>query len=76
MRIQPFRDGDAYATFQNLRDTTIREIDGLDNEYVLKASPTELEQYYLAKVTVTPLALDAAGYYIEGQERRAMLPVA
>jgi hypothetical protein len=68
MRIRPFRDGDAYATFQNLRDTTVREIEGLENDYVLKASPTELEQYYLDKVTVTPLSLDAAGYYIENQE--------
>lgn len=68
MRIRPFRDGDAYATFQNLRDSTVREIDGLDNQYVLKASPTELEQYYVDKVSVTPLSLDAAGYYIESQE--------
>jgi hypothetical protein len=68
MRIRPFRDGDAHATFQNLRDATVREIDGLDNEYVLKASPTELEQYYVDKVRVTPLSLDAAGYYIDSQE--------
>ena len=68
MRIRPFRDGDAYATFQNLRDTTVREIEGLENDYVLKASPTELEQYYFDKVTVTPLSLDADDYYIESQE--------
>src|ERR1035437_4175586 len=68
MRIRPFQDGDAYATFQNLRESTVREIDGLDNDYVLKASPTELERYYLDKVTVSPLSLDATAYYIESQE--------
>ena len=47
MRINPFRDGDAHATFNNLRDVTIQEIDGLENDYVLKASPTELEQYFM-----------------------------
>ncbi len=66
--MNPFRDGDAYATFSNLREVTVKEIDGLDNDYVLKASPTELEQYYIQKVSVTPLKLDASGYYIEGQE--------
>jgi hypothetical protein len=68
MRIHPFRDGDAHATFSNLRDSTVQEIDGLENDYVLKASPTELEQYYIAKASVTPLTLDGSGYYIEGQE--------
>ena len=68
MPIHPFRDGDAHATFSNLRDVTVREIDGLDNDYVLKASPTELEQYYIDKVSVTPLTLDASSYYIERQQ--------
>lgn len=65
--VSPFTDGDAHATFRNLRDTTVREIEELDNDYVLKASPTELEKYYLDKVTLTPLSLDADGYYIESQ---------
>jgi hypothetical protein len=68
MRISPFRDGDAHATFSNLRESTIKEIDSLENDYVLKASPTELEQYYIEKVSVAPLTLDAFGYYIEGQK--------
>ena len=68
MRIHPFQDGDAFTTFQNLREKTVHEIDGLDNDYVLKASPTELEQYYLDKASVTPLSLDASDYYIESQE--------
>ena len=68
MRIHPFHDGDAHTTFQNLRDKTVSEIEGLDNDYVLKASPTELEQYFLSNVTVTPLSLDATAYYIESQD--------
>lgn len=63
--ISPFRDGDTYATLRNTIDTTVAEIEALENDYVLKASPAELEQYYISKVLVTPLALDAAGHYIE-----------
>jgi hypothetical protein len=53
MRINPFRDGDAHATFDNLREVTLQEIEKLDNDYVLKASPTELEQYYIEKVSIS-----------------------
>lgn len=68
MRINPFYDGDSFPTFSNLRDATVREIEALENDYVLKASPAELEQYYIDKVSVTPLAIDAAGYYIDNQK--------
>jgi hypothetical protein len=68
MGIQPFRDGDTFTTFRALVEGTVREIDSLDNEYVLKASPTELEQYYLSKVTIVPLSLDSANYHIEDQQ--------
>jgi hypothetical protein len=44
-----------------------QEIRSLDNEYILKASPTELEDYYVAKVTMQPLTLHADQYYIENQ---------
>lgn len=64
----PFRDGDTFATFRNLLERTVREIDSLENEYVLKASPTELEEYYVSKVTIAPLSLDAEDHYIEGQK--------
>lgn len=57
MGTRPFGDGDTFATFRALREGTLREIDALENEYVLKASPTELEEYYVSKVTVTPLSL-------------------
>ncbi len=68
MRTRPFRDGDTFATFRALIENTVREIESLENEYVLKASPTELEDYYISKVTVTPLSLDSDNHYIEGQK--------
>lgn len=68
MGIRPFRDGDTFATFRALVEGTAREIDTLDNEYVLKASPTELEEYYISKITITPLSLDVPNHYIEGQK--------
>jgi hypothetical protein len=68
MRTRPFRDGDTFATFRALLENTVREIESLENDYVLKASPTELEDYYVSKVTVTPISLDSDNHYIEGQK--------
>jgi hypothetical protein len=68
MGTRPFRDGDTFATFRGVVEGTVREIDALDNEYTLKASPTELEEYYVSKVTITPLSLDITNHYIEGQK--------
>ena len=68
MRIQPFRDEGALQTFLNIVEQTIREIEVLENDYVLKASSVELEQYYVSKVTITPLTLSAKEYYIDKQE--------
>lgn len=66
--IRPFEDGDADLTFQNRTKQTIREIEALENEYVLNASPVELEQYYVSKVKITPLTLYAKKHYIDKQE--------
>lgn len=68
MRIHPFHDGDSHSTFYNLRERTVREIEALDNEYVLKASEVELEHYYIDQVSVNQLTLDASGYYIDEQK--------
>jgi hypothetical protein len=65
--MKPFRDGNAYGSFRALLEKVQRDIDSLDNEYVLKASPTELEEHYVSKVTIDPLALDIDGQYIEDQ---------
>jgi hypothetical protein len=57
-----------YTTFRNLLDKTILEIRKLENEYVLKASPTELEQYYLQKILLQPLVLHANELQIEDRQ--------
>jgi hypothetical protein len=65
--MKPFRDGDTFATFQNLNEKVTAEINALDNEYVLKASPTELEQYFVDKVLLEPLVLRIDERYIKSQ---------
>ena len=67
MQIYPFRDGSTFATFRKLLEKVSKEIQSLDNEYVLKASQVELEEYYIKKVTIKPLILHADQYYIENQ---------
>jgi len=67
MRIRPFRNGDTFATFRNVTEKVTQEIQSLDNGYVLKAAPTELEDYYVDKVTIQPILLHADQYYIENQ---------
>jgi hypothetical protein len=67
MRIRPFGDGDVHATFGNLQEKIKMEIDSLENEYVLKASQTELEQHFIDKGLINPLVLHADRYYIESQ---------
>ena len=68
MSIYPFQDGDTVATFRNITERTVAKIEALENDYVLKASPTELEHYYVSEVVVRPLVLDASNHYIEKQE--------
>lgn len=63
----PFREGDTFGTFANLVENVIAEINSLDNEYVLKASQTELEQYFLDKVLMKPLVLHEDQRYIKNQ---------
>ena len=61
----PFRDGDTFATFRNIVDSVTNEIKALSNEYVLKASDTELEEYFIEKVTLDPLVLHSEQHYIK-----------
>ncbi len=63
----PFRDGDTFSTFRNIVKTVTNEINLLDNEYVLKASETELEEYFAEKVTIEPLVLYSDQRYIKNQ---------
>lgn len=70
--------------FRNLLEKTVQEIMSLENEYVLKASQTELEDHYIAKCTVEPLVFHADEVYIEDHQgtkvdvshdfRRAVFP--
>ena len=48
MSFAPFRGGDTYSTFQNHIAKLTQEIRGLENSYVLRTSPTELEQHRFA----------------------------
>jgi hypothetical protein len=81
----PFSEGDAQATFGNLRENIIREIRSLENEYVLKASTTELEQHFVSKGKLDPLVVRPQERYVEntskveydtsqGDFRRARIP--
>ena len=72
MPIRPFKDGDTHTTFRNIIDRIVSEIKSLDNEYVLKASSTELEDYYASKVLVESLVLHADQYYIENQSQTSI----
>src|SRR5512141_1502405 len=65
--MQPFREGDTYSTFRNLVDAVTKEISALENEYVLKSSPTELEKFYIDKVVIDPLVLHPEERYIKDQ---------
>jgi hypothetical protein len=65
--MHPFRDGDTFATFRNLVDTVVSEINSLDNNYVLKASQSELEEHFVDKVLIEPLVLHTENRYIKNQ---------
>jgi hypothetical protein len=68
MKILPFSEGDTFAIFHNRIEMVKQEIESLDNDYVLKASVTELEEYFLDKVRIEPLTLHSDQYYIENKE--------
>lgn len=63
----PFRDSDAYNFFQRLLNSVISEINSLENEYVIKASEAELEEYYKSKVLLSALVLYSDQHYIKNQ---------
>ena len=61
----PFKDGDSFATFRNIVNSVTKEINELNNEYVLKASEAELEDYFIDKVSIQPLVLHLDQRYIK-----------
>jgi len=80
----PFRNGDTFPTFRNIIDSVVNEIKSLENGYVLKASETELEDFYMEKALIDPLVLHSDQQYIKNQSgtqidvshdfRRAVFP--
>src|SRR5512135_2697903 len=67
MAFTPFRDGDAFSTFRAHMERLTQEIRGLENSYVLRTSPTELEQYFFDKAHIEPLKLHTDDYHIEDE---------
>ena len=63
----PFNEGDTLATFRNIIDSVTNEIKELENEYVLKASIAELEEYFIDKAVVEPIVLHSDQQYITRQ---------
>jgi hypothetical protein len=67
LKTHPFREDDIFAAFRNLIEEVTQEIQSLNNEYILKASEIELDDYYVDKVTIRPLILHTEQYCIENQ---------
>jgi len=65
--MNPFRNGETFATFRNLVDSVVSEINSLDNDYVLKSSQSELEEHFVNKVLIEPLVLHSENKYIKNQ---------
>jgi len=66
--VKPFADRDTFATFRNLEESIRGEIDDLDNDYVLNASQTELEEHFVSKGTISPLVLHTDNYYMVSKD--------
>jgi hypothetical protein len=80
----PFHDSDTFTVFRNLINKITSEIKSLDNDYVLKSSPTELKQHFVDEILIEPLILHTDKLYILDQSgtdidvshdfRRASIP--
>lgn len=66
--MKPFREYDIHSVLSTLLEETKGEIKELDNQYVLKASRTELEEYYINKVFINPIIFHSDKKYIISQE--------
>ena len=63
----PFHDSDTFTVFRSIVDSITNEIKSLDNEYVLKASPVELDEHFIGRVVIEPLELHSEQRYIKNQ---------
>lgn len=67
MGIRPFTEGDAHATFDRMLENVIHDIESLDNDYVLNASVTELEDHYIQEGYIEPLRVHVDQQHIRDQ---------
>ena len=66
--MRPFVSGILSSTLRTMLEEVKKEIRSLDNQYVLKSSKTELEEYFIEKVLVSPLILHIDDKYIKNHE--------
>ncbi len=62
---RPFSTASTYDYFRQRDSDLANEIESLENDYVLKASASELEDYFLSKYLLEPLTLAPDGYYMD-----------
>ena len=60
-----FGGDDSYSYLKRIVESIRNEIMELEDEYVLKASQTELEDYFINKAYLCPLVLDLEAQYIK-----------
>lgn len=63
MKIAPFSQDYIFKYLVELTNSVTGEIRALDNEYVLKASLTELDNYFVEKAKTRPITLKLDEYY-------------
>ncbi len=68
MPITAFSEGHGPSVFSNHLEGVVKEIRELQNNYVLAASPTELERFYLERTLIEPLVLHTDQCHIERQK--------
>jgi hypothetical protein len=66
--MKPFSDYDIHSVLSTIIEETKGEIKELNNQYVLKASKTELEEYYINKVIINPIVFHVDKKYIKSNE--------
>ena len=64
--------GDNFETCRNITEKATRDIEALENDYVLKASPAELERHYEPMVGLTR-AINAGSTFCGAQGRGLLL---
>lgn len=62
---RPFNTASAYDYFRHREAELIAEVESLANDYVLKASSTELEDYFLTKYRLEPIKLSPDGHFMD-----------